>query len=76
MQITQLRGLRVISLSETLKMGKVEDALLDPTAHWVAGGGGRCPPPAPQPRAASILCCARASSASASTPLSSARQSG
>lgn len=36
MQITQLRGLRVISLSETLKMGKVEDALLDPTAHWVA----------------------------------------
>ncbi|HEY7357926.1 MAG TPA: PRC-barrel domain-containing protein [Ktedonobacterales bacterium] len=36
MQITRLRGLRVISLSETLKMGRVEDALLDPTAHWVA----------------------------------------
>ena len=36
MHITELRGLRVISLSETLKMGKVEDALLDPTAHWVA----------------------------------------
>jgi uncharacterized protein YrrD len=36
MQITELRGLRVISLSEALKMGKVEDALLDPTARWVA----------------------------------------
>ncbi|HLW01546.1 MAG TPA: hypothetical protein VKT82_23015 [Ktedonobacterales bacterium] len=36
MHVTELRGLRVISLSETLKMGKVEDALLDPTAHFVA----------------------------------------
>lgn len=36
MHITQLRGLRVISLSEALKMGKVDDALLDPTARWVA----------------------------------------
>ncbi len=36
MQITDLRGLRVISLSETLKMGKVEEPLLDPTAHFVA----------------------------------------
>jgi uncharacterized protein YrrD len=36
MRITQLRGLRVISLSEALKMGKVEDALLDPTGRWVA----------------------------------------
>lgn len=43
-RITALRGLRVISLSETLKMGKVEDALIDPTAHFVAAlrvrGGG------------------------------------
>ena len=36
MHVTELRGLRVISLSETLKMGKVEDALLDPTARFVA----------------------------------------
>jgi uncharacterized protein YrrD len=36
MHITELRGLRIISLSETLKMGKVEDVLLDPTAHFVA----------------------------------------
>jgi uncharacterized protein YrrD len=36
MRISQLRGLRVISLSETLKMGKVEDALIDPTARFVA----------------------------------------
>lgn len=36
MHITEFRGLRVISLSETLKMGKVEDALLDPTARFVA----------------------------------------
>lgn len=36
MRITQLRGLRVISLSEALKMGQVEDALLDPTGRWVA----------------------------------------
>jgi uncharacterized protein YrrD len=35
-RLTQLRGLRVISLSEALKMGKVDDALLDPTARWVA----------------------------------------
>ena len=44
MRITQLRGLRVISLSEALKMGKVEDALLDPTGRWVTAlrvrGGG------------------------------------
>ncbi len=44
MRITQLRGLRVISLSEALKMGKVEDALIDPTARFVAAlrvrGGG------------------------------------
>jgi uncharacterized protein YrrD len=44
MRITALRGLRVISLSEALKMGKVEEALLDPTAHFVAAlrvrGGG------------------------------------
>ncbi len=36
MRITQLRGLRVISLSEALKMGKVDEALLDPTGRWVA----------------------------------------
>ncbi len=36
MHITQLRGLRVVSLSEALKMGKVEDALIDPTAHYIA----------------------------------------
>ena len=36
MRITQLRGLRVISLSEALKMGTVEDVLLDPTSRWVA----------------------------------------
>ena len=36
MRLTQLRGLRVISLSEALKMGTVEDVLLDPTARWVA----------------------------------------
>ena len=36
MRITQLRGLRVISLSEALKMGTVEDILLDPTCRWVA----------------------------------------
>jgi uncharacterized protein YrrD len=35
-RLTQLRGLRVISLSEALKMGVVEDILLDPTARWVA----------------------------------------
>lgn len=44
MRITQLRGLRVISLSEALKMGIVEDVLLDPTCRWVAAlrvrGGG------------------------------------
>jgi len=44
MRITQLRGLRVISLSEALKMGKVEEVLLDPTGRWVAAlrvrGGG------------------------------------
>ncbi len=44
MRITQLRGLRVISLSEALKMGSVEDILLDPTCRWVAAlrvhGGG------------------------------------
>ena len=44
MRITQLRGLRVISLSEALKMGRVEDVLLDPTGRWVAAlqvrGGG------------------------------------
>jgi uncharacterized protein YrrD len=43
-RIAQLRGLRVISLSEVLKMGKVEDVLIDPTAHFVAAlrvrGGG------------------------------------
>jgi uncharacterized protein YrrD len=36
MRITTFRGLRVISLAEALKMGKVEDVLLDPTARWVA----------------------------------------
>jgi uncharacterized protein YrrD len=36
MRLTQLRGLRVISLSEALKMGRVEDILLDPTGRWVA----------------------------------------
>lgn len=36
LRLTQLRGLRVISLSEALKMGTVEDILLDPTARWVA----------------------------------------
>jgi uncharacterized protein YrrD len=36
LRLTQLRGLRVISLSEALKMGMVEDILLDPTARWVA----------------------------------------
>ncbi len=36
MRITQLRGLRVISLSEALKMGTVEDVLLDPTGRWIA----------------------------------------
>ncbi len=44
MRITQLRGLRVISLAEALKMGKVENVLLDPTGRWVAAlqlrGGG------------------------------------
>ncbi len=44
MRITQLRGLRVISLAEALKMGKVEDVLLDPTGRWIAAlrlrGGG------------------------------------
>jgi uncharacterized protein YrrD len=44
MRITQLRGLRVISLSEALKMGAVEDILLDPTCRWIAAlrvhGGG------------------------------------
>lgn len=44
MRISQLRGLRVISLSEALKMGTVEDVLLDPTCRWVAAlrvrGGG------------------------------------
>jgi uncharacterized protein YrrD len=35
MRLTQLRGLRVISLAEALKMGTVEDILLDPTARWV-----------------------------------------
>ena len=49
MRITQLRGLRVISLSEALKMGTVEDVLLDPTCHWVAalrvrGGGAMSQP--------------------------------
>jgi len=36
MQLTQLRGLRIISLSEALKMGAVEDILLDPTCRWIA----------------------------------------
>lgn len=36
MRITQLRSLRVISLSEALKMGTVDDVLLDPTCRWVA----------------------------------------
>ncbi len=36
MRITHLRGLRVISLSEALKMGTVDDVLLDPTCRWVA----------------------------------------
>ena len=44
MPLTRLRGLRIISLSEAHNMGKVEDALLDPTARWVAAlqvlGGG------------------------------------
>lgn len=36
MYVTDLRGLRIISLASALKMGQVEDALLDPTCRYVA----------------------------------------
>ena len=36
MNVTDLRGLRVFSLMSALRMGTVEDALLDPTCRYVA----------------------------------------
>lgn len=36
MYVTELRGLRIISLVSALKMGQVEDVLLDPTCRYVA----------------------------------------
>lgn len=36
MYVTDLRGLRIISLVSALRMGTVEDALLDPSCRYVA----------------------------------------